>query len=182
MRSKATTSAGDPIPKEEIAPRAKSSQESEAAAQKAWRLRLRSRLPIAQKLLLWTLYTVLFSLVPVVLKVLVIKIQQHNANWSLLLGDGELAIIATALAAASMGEVFSSGQSAHQFLKGVACWTTLVCAAGGCVLFILAQDAISKRLPTDWEFMAILSTMIYVLSIVTGGFCLLVSRLGAPNE
>jgi hypothetical protein len=181
MRSKTTTSAGDPIPQQEIAPKAKSPQEPEAAAQKAWHLRLRSMLPIAQKLLLWTLYTVLFSLVPVILKVLVIKIQQNSTNWSLLLGDGELAIIATALAAASMGEVFSSGQSAHQFLKGVACWTTLVCAATGCVLFILAQDAIGKRLPTNWELMAMLSSVVYVLSIATGGFCLLVSKLG-PNE
>jgi hypothetical protein len=147
--------------------------------QRAWRIQMARIIPALKRLSLWVLFTVFFSLVPLAFKWLMIRVDKNTANWTVLLGDGELAIIATALAAASIGEIVSGGQAMRQWLGQFACGNSLVCAVSGCGLFVLAANSTSKDLgSTDWRLMAILSIVLYSLTVVTGGTCVVISQLG----
>lgn len=138
--------------------------------------------PVMIEVCQWTAFTVVFSASPLIINIMHMSITKKPVAWEHLLGDGELSVIAIALAVASAGECLRLKSERYRLLKVCVCWTAMACTVAGTIIFNSAKDAVDAQADVNWHLMATLSSAIYLSSIVAGICAVVLSTLIAEGK
>ncbi|MCI5210497.1 MAG: hypothetical protein D3910_17290 [Candidatus Electrothrix sp. ATG2] len=135
-----------------------------------WKARDRN---LIERFTLWLIFSVTLALAPLIFNALVVFISGKTPTLDQLLKNGELLIITVAIGADAMGKLFGSG-SARKLPR--------IAAGGGTLLLVLVSSLLFSAVTTsslgaalDPDRIALLSGIMFLSTIITGGTCTLLA-------
>jgi hypothetical protein len=131
---------------------------------------------IVQKLMLWALFNVLVALSPFVFRALGVRFMGKSVVWEEVLSDGELLLVAAAVASGAIGELMISEKKyiTPKLIVSGLCMFCLIIASL-CYAFIRAMDKSSVTLETSAIFSW--SVWIFMGAFVAGSGCVILSEV-----
>ncbi|MCI0524016.1 MAG: hypothetical protein L0Y75_02035 [Acidobacteria bacterium] len=131
---------------------------------------------VIEKLTLWVVFNVLIALLPFLFRFIGSKFAGRPMDWKTILSDGELLLVASAVAAGAIGELVAKG-------KNIVILRVLV--GGGCVIcltlssllyaFIKAQPVTS--VPPDTSAIFSYSIGLFIRTFLAGTGCIILSEV-----
>ena len=137
---------------------------------------------MSEKLIRWIIFSVLMALVPLLVDVLWIVTRGGTEALTSVLARGELLLITAALCAASVGELFGSGNDrrSRKVISGGAALLILLVSA---LYFVHVSEAyahvseayVGKERPPDVGVIRTISILLYTSAVVSSGSCVWLS-------
>ncbi len=144
----------------------------------AYRAETRFDTRIAERVVAWLFFSVLFALLPLAFNGGVLLVQGLQVNLTQLLSKGELLIVCAGIAAGATGEVLTSNINRR---------LTRILATSSCIIilalasFIFAYISSAASVPLNGAKIAELSITIFVLTLLTSTPCILMSVSSGDN-
>ena len=131
---------------------------------------------IIKKLTLWILFNVLVALLPFVFRYLGATFSGRLANWENILSDGELLLVAAAVASGALGDLIASNQEdvLPRLVVGGFCLLSLLLSSL-CYAFVkaLGDLAIGLNPVAIYQW----SLIIFISAFTTGTGCVILSEV-----
>src|SRR5882724_4784567 len=137
-----------------------------------WRARA---IGMVERLTVWLIFSVALALLPIAFNAVRVFLSGTSVSFSELLKNGELLIVAVAIGGDATGKLIASGQS-RKILK--------LTAGGSCILLIITSSLLFAFISTaspnpsfDMVRVASFSAVMFLLTIVTSGSCVLLAEV-----
>lgn len=129
---------------------------------------------VIEKLLLWIVFNVIIALLPFFSRGMAASLNGKAVNWQGILSDGELFLVAAAIAGGALGDLLLSG-SKRRMPKIVVGGGCVVCVMLACFLYAYVRantGAAGKLTP---EGIYLLSRNIFIATFFAGAGCMILS-------
>jgi hypothetical protein len=126
---------------------------------------------MAEKLVRWLVFSVIFALLPLAFNYLRISIRGTAPTLALLLSRGELLLVCAAIAATAIGELIGSGgeRKIAKYVAGGGCVFVLFLASA---LFAEISTAIYSGAPVNSEFVSNSSIFVFGFTLISSTSCI----------
>jgi hypothetical protein len=145
--------------------------------QRRMRKRERTVAAIRESLLRWSLFSVIFAVLPVAFNALSAATRGEVAGYETLVGRGELLLVSVGISAAAAGELFGQDErllkSTRLFLVGMSFIT--VCIAS--LWFADIANLVRTNEYHNQHIVALGSTVVFFCAIVTGACCMVLREM-----
>ena len=132
------------------------------------------------KLARWVVFGVVFSLAPLIFNYLHLLLKDKEPTIAVIIQDGELFLIISAMCSIALGELIGSG---GKFLvaKVIASGVALLLLCVSAFLFVDINDARLALIPYDSGLVSSISLFIFGMAFVACGCCIALSEVRPRN-
>jgi hypothetical protein len=133
--------------------------------------------PAIDKLIRWALFGVSFALLPIVFNALSAATRNQPITLELLLRNGELLLISTAIAAGAAGELVGGDQATGSRLRPGLIGLSVIVVCASSLWFADIAAAVRSGIQINEGLVAGGSIIVFVLTAITAACCIVVSEL-----
>lgn len=129
------------------------------------------------KLCKWIIYSIIFSLTPIIYHFVRLLSREKEISFATLLGRGEILLICAVISAAAVGEIIASGKNwkTHKLISGGGCLLILVLSSAWFADVSIALNNKSEYISLD--NVATGSLIMFIFAISASLSCVVLSEL-----
>ena len=126
----------------------------------------------------WLVFGVVLGLLPILFNFMyIVTIPKIGLSWGILLGRGELLLLAVGLCAGALGDLVLMRRGWGTF-KIVATGLCVIEIASSSAYFMIVSGRYSLEEQVDLGAVVIVSVVLYTVAVVSSGLCVLVKGEG----
>lgn len=136
---------------------------------------------IGRVLGMWTLFGVLFALVPIIFSALSEWIHGDSVGLSELIGGGELLLVSTGVCAAALGELAGRPTDPLRGVRGLLSGVSVILILIAGLLFADVAGSVRDHEAYDAVRVATASLVIFSISLITAAMAMVVAEVSKWN-
>lgn len=133
-----------------------------------------ARKTLIENIFTWFLFSVLFSLTPIVFNAVILSLKGTNLALPSLLSNGELLLVSTAISADATGRLIGGGKH-ERLLKQFAAGGSLLVLLLSSLLFAAISSSSAGTFAEDK--IANISVFVFLVTLIASGSCVVLSEL-----